>query len=92
VPSPLDAGTAPTAAPRDEPRIGSSPAGTAPAIIAKMHAATMAILADPEIRRRVAGLGLDIVASTPEQMHATIAADIPKWAKVIADAGIKPGG
>ena len=67
-----------------------APAGTAPGIIAKAHATTMAILADPETRRRVGELGLDIVAGTPEQMHATIAADIPKWAKVIADAGIKP--
>jgi tripartite-type tricarboxylate transporter receptor subunit TctC len=67
-----------------------APAGTAPGIIAKAHATTMAILADPETRRRVSELGLDIVAGTPEQMHATIAADIPKWAKVIADAGIKP--
>ena len=36
-------------------------------------------------------MGLDLVGSTPEETRAAIAADIPKWAKVIKDAGIKPG-
>jgi tripartite-type tricarboxylate transporter receptor subunit TctC len=49
----------------------------------------MRILADPEMRARFAALGLDLVGNTPAQMHAAMAADIPKWARVIAEAGIQ---
>ncbi len=65
-----------------------APAGTDAAIQARLHAETMKLLADTDARAQFASLGLDIVGSTPQQAQATIAADIPKWAKVIADAGI----
>jgi tripartite-type tricarboxylate transporter receptor subunit TctC len=67
-----------------------APAGTAKAITEKVHAEAQKVLADNEMRAKFAALGLDVVGSTPQQMHATMAADIPKWAKVIADAGIQP--
>jgi tripartite-type tricarboxylate transporter receptor subunit TctC len=57
-----------------------------------VHATSQAILADPAMRQRFAGLGLDIVAGNGEQMRATIANDIAKWAKVITDSGIKVQG
>jgi tripartite-type tricarboxylate transporter receptor subunit TctC len=67
-----------------------APAGTARTIIDKVHADARKILVDGEMKARFAALGLDVVGSTPEEMHAAIAADIPKWARVIADAGIAP--
>jgi len=67
-----------------------APAGTPHRIVETVHAEAVRILADPEMRARFAALGLDVVGSTPEEMRATIAADIPKWAKVIAEAGIRP--
>lgn len=66
-----------------------APAGTSPAIAAKAQAEAMRVLADVDMRGRFAGLGLDMVGGTGEEMRATIAADIPKWAKVIAEAGIQ---
>ena len=67
-----------------------APTGTAPAIINKVHAEAMRVVADAEMRVKFAALGLDVLGSTPEQMQTTIATDIPKWAKVIADAGLRP--
>ena len=49
------------------------------------------VLADPEMQKKFATLGLDVVGSTSEETRAAIAADIPKWAQVIKDANIKPG-
>ena len=47
------------------------------------------LLAQPDVKERVAGLGFDIVASTPEQFAAQIKTEIEKWGKVIRAAGIK---
>jgi tripartite-type tricarboxylate transporter receptor subunit TctC len=66
-----------------------APIGTPPAIIQKVHAEAQKVLADQEMQARFASLGLDVVGGSAEAMRATIAADIPKWAKVIADAGIQ---
>jgi tripartite-type tricarboxylate transporter receptor subunit TctC len=66
-----------------------APNGTAPAITRKVHGAAQTVLADPEIRAKIAALNLDIVGGNAEEMRATIARDIPKWEKVIKDAGIE---
>ena len=67
------------------------PAGLPKPIVDKVRAEALKVLADPEMKAKFATLGLDTVGSTPEETRATIAADIPKWAKVIKDANIKPG-
>ena len=67
------------------------PAGLPKAIVDKVRAESLKALADPELKKKIAAMGLDLVGSTPEETRAAIAADIPKWAKVIKDAGIKPG-
>jgi tripartite-type tricarboxylate transporter receptor subunit TctC len=67
-----------------------APAGTPQPILDKVRAETLKVLADPEMVKKFAVLGLDVVGSTPEELKATIATDIPKWAAVIKAAGIKP--
>ena len=67
------------------------PAGLPKPIVDKARAESLKALADPELKKKIAAMGLDLVGSTPEETRAAIAADIPKWAKVIKDAGIKPG-
>ena len=67
-----------------------APVGTPAPITQKVHDAAMRVLADMEMRTKFASLGLDVAGSSPEAMRATIAADIPKWAKVIAEAGLAP--
>ena len=67
------------------------PAGTPQPVIDKVRAEALKVLADPEMQKKFAALGLDIVGSTPAETRAAIANDIPKWAQVIKDANIKPG-
>ncbi|HTR84513.1 MAG TPA: tripartite tricarboxylate transporter substrate binding protein [Reyranella sp.] len=67
-----------------------APRGTPQPILDKARAAALKVLADPEMVKKLAALGLEPVGSTAEEAQATIARDIPKWAKVIKDADIKP--
>ena len=66
-----------------------APAGTPPAIIDKLHRETVRILSAPDVRRRLDGLGIDVVANTPAEFAAVITTETAQWAKVIKDAGIK---
>ncbi len=68
-----------------------APAGTPQPILDKVRAESLKVLADPEMQKKFANLGLDTVGSTGEETRAAIAADIPKWRRVIQDANIKPG-
>ena len=65
------------------------PAGTSKAIVTKLHADIAKVLSQPDAKERVAGLGFDVVASSPEQFAAQIRTEIEKWGKVIKAAGIK---
>jgi tripartite-type tricarboxylate transporter receptor subunit TctC len=68
-----------------------APAGTSPAIVEKVRAESLKVLADPEMVKKFAALGLQPVGSTAQQTHDTIARDIPKWTQVVKEAGIKLG-
>jgi tripartite-type tricarboxylate transporter receptor subunit TctC len=67
-----------------------APKGTPQPILDKVRAASLKVLADPDMLTKFAALGLEPVGSTGAETRAAIAADIPKWAKVIEDANIKP--
>jgi len=49
------------------------------------------ILKTPEVGQAMSQQGADPLGSTPEEFAAAIATDIPKWKKIVADAGIKVG-
>jgi tripartite-type tricarboxylate transporter receptor subunit TctC len=68
-----------------------APAGTPPAIVEKVRAESLRVLADPEMAKKFAALGLQPVGSTPQETHDAIARDIPKWTQVVKEAGIKLG-
>jgi tripartite-type tricarboxylate transporter receptor subunit TctC len=65
-----------------------APAGTPQPIIAKLHDATVGVLAEPAVRTKLTELGLDIIANTPAEFAAAIASETPRWATVIKTAGI----
>ena len=67
-----------------------APKGTPQPILDKVRAASLKVLADPEMVAKFAAIGQEPVGSTGAETKAAIAADIPKWAKVIQDANIKP--
>lgn len=64
------------------------PAGTPPAIVQRLHAAIVKIMAQPDVKERVTSLGYDIVASSPGELAAQIRSEVTKWSKVVKDAGI----
>lgn len=65
------------------------PAGTPRPIVQKIQADSAKILAQPDVRERLAALGLEPVGSTPEQFDAFVRAEIAKWAKVVKANNIK---
>jgi tripartite-type tricarboxylate transporter receptor subunit TctC len=65
------------------------PAGTAPAMIAKLSEALVKALAQPEVREKFALQGLDVASSTPEQFGAYIRAEIDKWGRIAKAANIR---
>jgi tripartite-type tricarboxylate transporter receptor subunit TctC len=66
-----------------------APAGTAPDIVAKMHADTAAVLAEPAVEAKLVSLGLTVAPSTPEALAARVRGEIEKWGPIIKAAGIK---
>ena len=67
-----------------------APAGTDPAVVARVNAETARVLARPEVAERVAALGLEPVDEPPEALDALIRADAERWAAVIRRARIQP--
>jgi tripartite-type tricarboxylate transporter receptor subunit TctC len=43
----------------------------------------------PDLKPRLAELDFEVVANTPEEFSAFIRAEIPKFAKLVRDAGVK---
>jgi tripartite-type tricarboxylate transporter receptor subunit TctC len=66
-----------------------APVRTPPAILAKLQAEVLAVLAIPAARSALNALGVEIVAGGPKEMEAYLAADIVKYRDVIAKAGIE---
>ena len=65
------------------------PAKTPREVIAKLHAATVKVLARPAVKERFASFGADAFSSTPEQLGAFIQKDFAKWTKVVKDANVR---
>jgi len=65
------------------------PAGTPRSIVAKLNADTVKTLADPDVKKKFADLGVEAVSSTPEQFAAFIRAEMDKYGRLIKEANIK---
>jgi tripartite-type tricarboxylate transporter receptor subunit TctC len=66
-----------------------APAGTPAEAIDTMNHALQTVLAMPDVKQRLLDLGVEGRASTPEELHARLQADIAKWSEVITKAGIE---
>lgn len=66
-----------------------APARTPAAIVGKLHLETVKALALPDLRAKLADLGLEGIGNSPDEFAAVIKSEIPKWAKVIKESGIK---
>jgi tripartite-type tricarboxylate transporter receptor subunit TctC len=65
------------------------PAGTPKAIVDRLHGQIVKMMAQPEVRSRIEGLGFDIIASSPAEFAAQVKVEVEKWSKVVKAAGIK---
>jgi len=67
-----------------------APAGTPAAYVRTLNKIVVGILHKPEIRELVARRGSEIIAGTPEELAAVLKRDIPRYRKIMAQAGIQP--
>ena len=66
-----------------------APAKTPAAIIKRLNQEIVRFLNRADVKERFLAFGEEVVASSPEQLAATIKSDVAKWGKLIKDAGIK---
>ncbi len=66
-----------------------APAGTPPAVIAKLHNEIAKTLKFPDVAQRLTNLGLDPVGSSPQEFGEFVRAELAKWANVVKTAGIR---
>jgi tripartite-type tricarboxylate transporter receptor subunit TctC len=67
-----------------------APAGTRPAIIARLHAEAVRGLHADEMKERLSADGATPVGSTPEEFSALIRSELEKWTRVARAAQIEP--
>ena len=68
------------------------PAKTPSEIVRKIHADTVAVLAEHAIKNKLEQVGVMVVGSTPEQLAAQLKSETELWGPVIKAAGIKSEG
>jgi tripartite-type tricarboxylate transporter receptor subunit TctC len=67
-----------------------APAGTPAPILVQLHDAVVAALALPDVRDRLREQGAEVVGNSSAELAAYVAAEIPKWAALARQAGVKP--
>ncbi|MGZ8155301.1 MAG: tripartite tricarboxylate transporter substrate binding protein [Burkholderiales bacterium] len=65
------------------------PAATSRDVVARLSGEIVKILAQPDVKEKLLGQGLEPVGGTPEQFGAFIKAEIAKWAKVVKASGAR---
>ncbi|GAC1623347.1 MAG: tripartite tricarboxylate transporter substrate binding protein [Bradyrhizobium sp.] len=66
-----------------------APKKTPPEIVEKLNREINAVLAEPEMKKRLVELGGEPLAGTPDAFGAAIAAETQKWEKVVKFSGAK---
>lgn len=66
-----------------------APAGTPAPIVDRLYNEIARILKTPEIQKRFAELGLNIVEMTPAQLSALVKADVPRLGKIVKESGAR---
>ena len=67
-----------------------APAGTPAAIVNRLNQLVRQGLAHPDTKAVMEAQGLDATPSTPQELGDLVKTELPKWAKLIKSAGIKP--
>ncbi len=64
-------------------------AGTPPEVLAKLNAAVVDTLKNPELNQKFESQGVEFVSSTPQQLADTVRRDTAQWTALIDEAGIE---
>jgi tripartite-type tricarboxylate transporter receptor subunit TctC len=65
------------------------PAGVPAPVVQKLHGDTVKALADPDVKKKFADLGVVAVSSTPQEFSRFIKSEMEKYGKLIKEANIK---
>jgi tripartite-type tricarboxylate transporter receptor subunit TctC len=66
-----------------------APAATPKEAVLRIHAGVIRVLSDPEVKKRIADLGADVVGNSPEEFGAAMRAESAQWAEIIKAANIR---
>lgn len=66
-----------------------APAGLPKEVLARINAETARVMALPDVREKLALLGLDVAPDSPEALASLIQKETVKWAKVVKESGAK---
>ena len=64
------------------------PAGTPPAVVARMNRALLDAMNLPAVKQRFAAIGAEPIGSSPQQLKQHLQSEMDKWGKVIAERAI----
>lgn len=67
----------------------AAPKNTPKPIVDKINAALLAMLAQPDVKEKLLGMGLEPAGGTPAQFSALIRSEIAKYATIVKSANIK---
>ena len=65
------------------------PARMPPEIVQKLNTEIVAVLAQPDIREKLASQGVDAKSTTPEEFGRIMVADVARWAAVVQKLGLQ---
>lgn len=65
------------------------PAGTPKAIVDRLYKEVRAVIAKPDVNRRIAEMGFDIIANSPQAFAKQIREEVARWGKVAREAKLK---
>lgn len=65
-----------------------APKATPPAIVNKLHDATVKALATPDVHQKFKALAVEVVSSTPDAYRQAIAKEIKQWTEVAKAANV----
>jgi tripartite-type tricarboxylate transporter receptor subunit TctC len=64
-----------------------APKGTPKAVVARLNEEITKALKQPDVREKLQTLGMEVVGSTPAELEALMAREIPRWAALVKKSG-----
>jgi tripartite-type tricarboxylate transporter receptor subunit TctC len=65
------------------------PAGMPPAVTSKIQGDVAKVVAQPETREKLVNMGVDVVASPPDQFAAYLRSEVARYVKLVKDNNLK---